>query len=319
MPTTGTELGAHELLGLALFITATFVVIRCWLDRASRARTVLPVALILFGVLFDGSTALGRLGLGVAAALASRYTMANLLVLTGVVAFAWGHFRPWRDARAEVGLRGTAECLGIVSVAAFLVIQWATATNIGVGSAQTTLRFRTAGARTVVNLDRIPPSEAELLVSIYVYPNLSALRPYLHLAEEDHLSVFAPGSYHTYRCMGRPHSRGVTCSSISIANNAGRQLTLSGCTARTSGSGTIAAPFSNPTVIQWSRGGTTAISTNGPGALDDEVPQWRERGNADGQREHQHDPGLRGYSGWHSAVTHKATRGSSCPGSWVPH
>jgi hypothetical protein len=261
VPTTSTELGAHELLGLVLLITAATVVTRSWLDRRSRPHTALPVALIVFGVLFDGSIALGRLGLGVPEGLSSRYTMANLLVLIGIVVFAWGHLRPWTQARATAGLRGAAECAGIVLVVAFLLVQVATATHVGITEAQDSLQFRTFGARTVVNLDRIPAGETQLLVSTYLlFSTPAALHPYLRLVEEDHLGVFAPGPYHAYRSMGPPYSTGVGCSSISGADSPGQRLTLTGCTAQSAGSGTMAAPLSSPAAIRWFSGGTTVVT-----------------------------------------------------------
>jgi Bacterial Ig domain len=258
--TTSTDLGAHELLGLAVFVIAIFVVVRCVLDRASRAHTALPVALIVFGVLFDASIALGRVGLGVAAALVSRYTMANLIVLTGIGVFAWAHVRPWKEARG-VGLRGIVERAGIVLLAAFLVIQCAAATNVGVNAARKRFESQIVGARTVVNLDEIPAPQAQRLVSLHVYPSLAVLSPYLQEAKEDHLSVFAPGPYYQYQSMGPPISSAlVTCSSISGDNHPGQRLELSGCTGPTGHAGAIAAPFSDSLVIHWSGGGISVVT-----------------------------------------------------------
>jgi len=263
VPTTTTDLMAHEVLGVVILVVAIFVVIRSVLERTSLTSTALPVALILFGTLFDGSVALGRLGFGVADALGTRYSMANLLVLTGIVAFAWAHIGSWREVRARVGRRGVILRVGTVLLAAFLVIQCVTSMNVGSDTASASHRSRILGARTVVNLDALPASQAQALVSVDVWGvPVSELSPYLQESQEDHLGVFAPGPYDHYRSLGPPHPP-VTCSAISGNNNPGQQVMLSGCTVPTGGSGIASAPLSGQTVIHWSGGGSTEVTIHG--------------------------------------------------------
>jgi hypothetical protein len=199
------DLRLHEILGLLLLIVAVFIVARCVRDRKSRSVCPLPLALIVFGVLFDVSIALGRLKLGVIYALAQRYTMANLLVLFGVVAYAWAHAS---SGELRVGIRqlraGRNVAFALLMI--FLVVQVGASTRFGLTSGRTTRASRVIAAQTIVNLDRMPRAEGRALVASYVYPNLSALEPYLREAEMDHISDFAPGPYHFYRAKGPPNS-----------------------------------------------------------------------------------------------------------------
>jgi hypothetical protein len=204
VPTTSQTLGTHELIGSVLLLASVFVVVICVRERTSPGRRPLPVALVMFGLLFDGSTALGRLGFGVVDAKSTRYTMANLLVLVGILSFAWAHLNSGPDASAPVVRLRSARLVGIVPLAGFLVLQLVTATQFGFTTARTTRTDRVFDAQTVVNLDSIPSPEAQQLVSSFVYPNLAALRPLLRQAEADHIGDFAPGPYRFYRSKGPP-------------------------------------------------------------------------------------------------------------------
>jgi hypothetical protein len=199
------HLRLQEIVGLLLFIVAGYVVVRCVRDRKSQSDCPLPLALIVFGILFDVSTALGRLKLGVGQALSSRYTMANLLVLFGIVAYAWAHVPP---GTARVGMKQlrTAKTVAFALLMVFLVVQVGISTRWSLASGRMTRAYRVIAAQTIVNLDRMPRAEGQALVASYVYPNLSALEPYLREAEMDHISDFAPGPYHLYRAKGPPNS-----------------------------------------------------------------------------------------------------------------
>lgn len=54
----------------------------------------------------------------------------------------------------------------------------------------------------------------------------------------------------------------VTCSAISGQNQPGSTLTVSRCTGPTGGSGTVAAPFFEPSTIHWAAGGRTTVVFN---------------------------------------------------------
>jgi uncharacterized membrane protein (UPF0136 family) len=210
VPNAHTDLRAHELIGLALCITAAFVIICSLHNRTIRTQIPFPVALIAFGLMFDGLLTPGRLNSGISYALSTRYTMANLLILTGIVAFAWEYAQVSRDVWETVRRVGTACRVGFLVLAVFLVAQFASTTTFGIVSARGIHWSRTIGARTLVNLDRLPSSEATPLILNNVYWSYSpifslvSLRPLLREAEKDHLSVFAPGPFAFYRQMGPP-------------------------------------------------------------------------------------------------------------------
>ena len=204
VPTTRPDLPMHELLGLALFVAAAFVVFFSFRERVTRIRTPLPVALILFGILFDGSIVFGRISGGIGAALSTRYTMPNLLLLLGVVTYAWTHVRLDRRRREHRCRFAAVGQVSFALLAVFLVIQSVTATRYGLASGATDRQDRITGARTLVNLDRIPGTQAQQLISSYVYPTAADLAPFLREAEADHLSVFAPAPFRFYRSEGPP-------------------------------------------------------------------------------------------------------------------
>jgi hypothetical protein len=209
VPTTNTDLRTHELLGVALCAVSLYVIVLSIRDRAMRVRIPLPVSLIAFGLLFDGSVALGRLNYGIAYALSSRYTMANLVVLVGIVAFAWAHEKPAQVTRERDHRLGTIPRFAFLALMMlFLVVQVSTATNIGIKSAGSIRESRVIAAQTLVNLDRMPSSESQQLLLANDLANdigsYSLLGPLLREAQEDHLSVFAPGPYAFYRSKGPP-------------------------------------------------------------------------------------------------------------------
>jgi hypothetical protein len=52
----------------------------------------------------------------------------------------------------------------------------------------------------------------------------------------------------------------VSCSALRGINDPGEELTLSGCTGPTGGSGRVMAPFFTPSVIHGTGGGTTTVT-----------------------------------------------------------
>ena len=204
VPAMSPDLWAHELLGALLFLIAAFVVVLSVRDRTSRVAIPLPVSLITFGVLFDVSIVFGRLGFGVADALSTCYTMANLLVLTGIVAFVWSRIRQTQGSRGRERKLNLARGIAFGLLAVFLVGQVVASTKFGLTTGRTTRESRIVAAQTLVNLDRMPSALGQQLITAYVYPTLPDLRPFLQEAEEDHISVFAPGPYSFYRAKGPP-------------------------------------------------------------------------------------------------------------------
>ena len=61
------------------------------LQTRDRTRIPLPLLMIVFALLFDITLALGRSGQRNVAGQQGRYTMPNLILVAGIVVFAWAH------------------------------------------------------------------------------------------------------------------------------------------------------------------------------------------------------------------------------------
>ena len=106
------------VVGLALFAAALFVLVQSWRLRASAEALPLPALLVVFGLLFDLTIAVGRSGSGIAEAVTfNRYVMANLILLTGIVLYAlarvlliasWSGSGSWRVSLTFVAVVAVA-------------------------------------------------------------------------------------------------------------------------------------------------------------------------------------------------------------------
>ncbi len=156
---TGTSVALHALIGIPLCLAAAWVLfssLRVRLRTPGPYALPLPSALIVFALLFDISIAVGRLNLGIEGALASRYTMANLLIILGICLFVFQSAPSWREM-AEFSA-APLRTLGIVAVGLFLVIQIGSSTHVGLASGSATQRQHVQGARIAANLSSIPIS-----------------------------------------------------------------------------------------------------------------------------------------------------------------
>ena len=187
-------------LGTALLAVSVFIVVQS-LRRRHEKLSCLPVALIIFGFLFDVSIAVGRVVEGVAVgASQSRYTMANVVILVAIVTYAWARDPLTRSLRTRILTVG-----GI----ALLAVQLALATSSGISDARTIDHDLAIGSRLVVNLNQVPVEEhacyALYGVLVYLYPTPGVFR-YIGFteAQRDHLSVFSPDLLKTYRAEGLP-------------------------------------------------------------------------------------------------------------------
>ena len=102
--TSSTDLFDTEALGFVLFLAAVVVVARSWQEQRRVHRIPLPVALIVFAVLFDLSAAMGRLSYGVSYGLQARYEMPNLVLLVAVVAHGLAQFPAGRLSEKKTRL-----------------------------------------------------------------------------------------------------------------------------------------------------------------------------------------------------------------------
>ena len=207
VPTVGaSSVAVHALVGIPFCLAAGWVLIASWHDRMRTTGShplPLPAALIVFALLFDISIDLGRVGSGVAGALGSRYTMANLLLILGIILFALQRLTTWRDAPES-----TSSPLPVAGTWVLIVLlgaQFLSSANYGVVDAGLVHNERIVGARIATNLPAIPIAARRPLVSQYLYPPLyPGLQTYFTIARHDELGAFAPGSYEHYRALGPP-------------------------------------------------------------------------------------------------------------------
>jgi hypothetical protein len=202
IPST-TNLGWHEALGSALLVLSVFVFYRSSAEGRKERGTPLPAALVLFGVLFDVSIALGRVSFGIGQALSSRYTMANLILILGIGVYLVA--RPTkRSLHAQRDRRNLFGGLVVALVVVFVALQTVVATKYGIENAKTEESSRSVGARVVVNLARIPSDQRASYIDAYVYPSLPAVMPLIAEAKADRLSMFSPGVEPQLRKLGAP-------------------------------------------------------------------------------------------------------------------
>ena len=149
-------LRAQEVLGLVICIVAGFVVVQSIRERPRQANP-LPLLLIVFAVLCDVMIATAHVGLGISAAGINRFTMPNLLLLVGIVVYAWGHVPSLRRAQRPFSGRGWLRVLAFGTLIAFLVAQCVLTTTFGITSGRTIRAKRTIAARVAGNWDQIPP------------------------------------------------------------------------------------------------------------------------------------------------------------------
>jgi hypothetical protein len=110
-----------QLVGALVLLLAVGVLLQFWRSGWDRV-AALPAALVIFALLFDAFTVVGRVTAGSAQALASRYTTYNLLLLTGIY-LALVDWRRWslplrRRLPVFVGAVAMASMVAIVLVVA---------------------------------------------------------------------------------------------------------------------------------------------------------------------------------------------------------
>ena len=179
----------HMALGAAIVVLAVGVLVlsarEVRRDEIGRW-TPLPAALVSFAILFDLSTGLGRVSLGLDQALAPRYTMGNLLAFVGLVVFVVARLGGGRPRRVTRSL-AVSRALLVLALGA----QVGVSTNFGLEQATAIQRSRELGATTVASLGPSPSAAQRELVRQNVYFSYNLLRPLLAEARQDHLSVFA--------------------------------------------------------------------------------------------------------------------------------
>ncbi|HEY5023373.1 MAG TPA: Ig domain-containing protein [Acidimicrobiales bacterium] len=195
---------AYELLGAVICVVAVFVVVQS-IRELRRQASPLPLVLVAFGLLFDLMIALGHLGEGLLSAGIARFTMPNLILLVGIVVYAWGHVPSLQQTRGPIIGRERFKSLGFAALIACLVVQCVVTTQFGITKGSALERTNVTIARVAVNLDRIPvPRQPCYFESTVIGTPFFYLAYVRSLAEQNRLSVFQSGTRHLYRIEGPP-------------------------------------------------------------------------------------------------------------------
>jgi hypothetical protein len=216
-----------EVVGVALFVVALFIIVQSWRHRTSSERLPLPFLLIVFSLLFDVTIAVGRGGTGASGALdGNRFVMANLILLTGIVIYAMARVPATRLSAANGQRRTYVKYLAFFALAVFLVVQVIAATGFGLTYGRANKAVEVDAARLLstnpsVLLNTSRQCQLAVVVTLLY---MGAFAPRLNGATADHLGEFRPSSYRYYRMLGPGPRLPRQCKlSTGVSHNEARQ------------------------------------------------------------------------------------------------
>jgi hypothetical protein len=194
----------YEVLGTAICIVAAFVIIQTIRERRKRTNP-LPLLLIVFALLFDLLIVEGHLGEGLLSAGIDRFPLPNVILLVGIVVYAWGRIGSEGVTRRQDTGAKRLKTLAFVTLTSLLVAQCVETTHFGITSGDTMRELDVTTARVVVNFEQIPSAKrACYFGSTVVGPPLESLYMSRTLAARNHLSVFQLSAKKLYRAQGPP-------------------------------------------------------------------------------------------------------------------
>lgn len=199
----GTYVNEHAALGAVIWLVAGYVIAQSVRRRRSQPNP-LPVAIILFASQFDLMIAMSRFDQGALASGRNWYTMPNVLLLFGIVVYAFGHIPDFSCIRERDDRRPAVNAVLFCAFACFLVFQCIAATNFGLGYGRVVRDNTMVIARVITNLDRLPATSRDCYMGTAVGatpPFYGAVRDARLLLEQHHLSLFS-GSVEDYRRLG---------------------------------------------------------------------------------------------------------------------
>jgi hypothetical protein len=198
-----TVIRVHEALGTGLLLGGAAVIYDiCRRRGMSENEERVPVAgaLVIFGVLFSASIAVGTLWYGMIAAVhTSRFTMPNVIILAALGLYSFSKLRLWRSERGiarPVVVRSRQVLLSVVAIA--LVTQVVTSARFGIANGQQNHSDRIVAAIIAVDFRSMPHAEAVSLVTTYDYPYFSQFEQLVAMARRDQLGEFAPATLRDY-------------------------------------------------------------------------------------------------------------------------
>jgi hypothetical protein len=194
----------YELLGTVILSGAVFVLVQSIRERRA-GTSPLPLVLIVFALLFDLMLATSHLGEGLTYAGVNRFTMPNVVLLVGIVVYAWAHVPDLRAAREIPTGRKRLKLVGLGTLTLFLAFQCIMATRFAITNGRATRATNVTTARVVVNLDRLSPAQSACAFeSVVVGPPLYGLYAIRDVALRNNLSLFNSSTSRIYRAEGAP-------------------------------------------------------------------------------------------------------------------
>ena len=195
----GSYVGVHELLGAAIWIAAALVVFQSVRDRRLGTGP-LPVLLILFALEFDLMLALSRLGQGPAGAGKTWYTMPNIILLSGIVIFAWRYVPDRQKTRERIHRGRRLTTVGLTTLAAFLLLQAVVATQFGITNGRELRASTVTVGRVLAHFSEIPVTKRECyVVAATDRPSASAIFADIDAARFEQLALFQSGRESQFR------------------------------------------------------------------------------------------------------------------------
>jgi hypothetical protein len=201
----------YQLLGVVVLLTSLVVCVQSFRHRRSVPLAWLPVSIIIIGLVWDASIAVGRVGDGLASGLASHYSNPQVFLFTGIVLFALAsairHLIPRSGEVPVVGL--PARLAGPAFIALLSILIVVLSTIAGESNASFDYRTGELAARTIVNLNRLPVRERSCYLDVSVADGLVPVSEVsawislpLHQLIADRLSTFSPPFLFHYRSLG---------------------------------------------------------------------------------------------------------------------
>jgi hypothetical protein len=198
-PTSSPQQGFHELVGLLILLGALFVIVLSIATWRNSTSLPLPLALVVFGLLFDLSVAIGRVSIADFAGVPNRYSMPNLLILIALSVTAF--VRPW-SASAHRSNRQALQARFLVTLAVSVAVagQAILSTQSGIQSAGAWRARIEAGDAVVVNLNTIPEPRRTFEFDYLVFPSLAKASQshWIQMIETDKLGELIPGTAAQY-------------------------------------------------------------------------------------------------------------------------
>ncbi len=180
---------ATEVLGALILVLAALVLVAGWRRRRLSPAVLVPAALFAFALQFDLALTIGRLGLGVDQAAASRYTTYDLLWPIGIwlgVAAIWTA-QPRTGRRPRAGWPRRTRAAAPIAAGIALAALAGLSVPFGWQAAEATAGRRLEAAEIVLAYPAVPRP----LVRTFLYPAPLRLRADIAFLARRRLGPFA--------------------------------------------------------------------------------------------------------------------------------